>query len=149
MHPKVAPTFARSAATTSHITLVHFLSNWSVITKDQWVLKAVQGVEIEYPQPPYQERKPHPPHLPKEDRALVKEEVEKLLAKGVIKRLHPQEARNGFQSKSQALNQFMEVQHFKMEGMHTCKDLLRSGDWMTKLDLKDVYFAIPIHQYHR
>ena len=30
-----------------------------------------------------------------------------------------------------------------MEGMHTPKNLLRPGDWLAKVDLKDAYFSIP------
>ena len=29
------------------------------------------------------------------------------------------------------------------------KDLLKSGDWMTKVDLKDGYFMIPVTTDHR
>ena len=47
------------------------------------------------------------------------------------------------------LNEFIAPHHFKMEGIHTLKDLLRKGDWMTKVDLKDAYFMIPIHQSDR
>ena len=36
-----------------------------------------------------------------------------------------------------------------MEGIHTVKDLLRHGDWLVKVDLKDAYFAIPIDPTHR
>ena len=39
--------------------------------------------------------------------------------------------------------------HFKMEGLHTLKDLLKTGDWMTKVDLRDAYFMIPIHSSDR
>ena len=39
-----------------------------------------------------------------------------------------------------------QLEHFKMEGLHTLKDLLCQGDWLTKVILKDAYFAIPIHQ---
>ena len=48
-----------------------------------------------------------------------------------------------------ALNNFVQTPHFKMEGIHTLKNLLRAGDWLTKVDLKDAYFAIPIHPEHR
>ena len=41
------------------------------------------------------------------------------------------------------LNQFLRYQHFKMEGIHVVKDLLRQGDWLTRINLKDVYFSIP------
>ena len=43
------------------------------------------------------------------------------------------------------LNKFIAPQHFKMDRLHTRKDLLRKNDWMTKLDVKDAFFMIPIH----
>ena len=36
------------------------------------------------------------------------------------------------------LNKFVAEEHFKVEGFHMVKDLVNSGDWLTKLDLKDV-----------
>ena len=35
-----------------------------------------------------------------------------------------------------SLNEFIPTIHFKMEGMHAVKDLLRQNDWLTKVDLK-------------
>ena len=35
-------------------------------------------------------------------------------------------------------------EHFKTERIHLLKDFQRKGDWMTKKDLKDAYFIVPI-----
>lgn len=45
-----------------------------------------------------------------------------------------------------ALNQFVPYEHFKMEGLHCLKNILQPGDFMYKIDLKDVYFSIPLAQ---
>ena len=47
------------------------------------------------------------------------------------------------------LNQFLPSGHFKMEGIHMVRDLLRKGDFMVKIDLKDAYFTIPRCQEHQ
>ena len=39
--------------------------------------------------------------------------------------------------------------HFKMEGLHLLRDLLKVGDYMCKIDLKDAYFCVPIHTSQR
>ena len=38
----------------------------------------------------------------------------------------------------------MKSEHFKMEGLHTVKALLRRDDFMAKVDLKDAFFMVPI-----
>ena len=43
-----------------------------------------------------------------------------------------------------ALNSFVHTEHFKMEG--TLRDLVNTEDWLAKVDLKDAYFATPIHK---
>ena len=43
------------------------------------------------------------------------------------------------------LNSYVKQVSFKMEGIHLMKDLLCPGDWITKVDLKDAYFAIPLN----
>ena len=48
------------------------------------------------------------------------------------------------------LNKFVKSEHFKMEGLHTVKALLQKNDWMTKIDLKDAFFMVPIApQFHK
>ena len=144
--------------------LAHFVSNWEVITKDQWVLQTVRGYNIEFHTKPLQAHKPHPPKFNQEQDQLMKQEVETLLTKGAIEEVEstPAESfhstlflvpkRDGGQRpviNLKALNAFIEAPHFKMEGIHTLKNLLKQGDWLVKVDLKDAYFSIPIALEHR
>ena len=48
-----------------------------------------------------------------------------------------------------ALNTFVTSPHFKMEGIHLIWDLMVQGDWLTRIDLNDAYFAVPIHNTHQ
>ena len=36
-----------------------------------------------------------------------------------------------------------------MEGFHMVKDLVKPGDWLAKLDLKDAYFLVPVDPNHQ
>lgn len=45
-----------------------------------------------------------------------------------------------------SLNRFVRYEHFKMEDIRSVKDLINKGDYMCKLDLKDVYLLIPVHK---
>ena len=48
------------------------------------------------------------------------------------------------------LNAFIPYLHFKMEGLHLLKNMLKEKDYMCKIDLKDAYFCVPPHQkYHK
>ena len=42
-----------------------------------------------------------------------------------------------------ALNRFLPKEKFKMEGLHTARSLLRKGDYMLKLDLRDALLCGP------
>ena len=48
-----------------------------------------------------------------------------------------------------SLNQFVVPHHFKMESIRTLEGVLQKDDWLLKLDLKDAYLSIPIHQNHQ
>ena len=41
---------------------------------------------------------------------------------------------------------FVKYHHFKMEGTQVVNDMIQQGDWMTRIDMKDAYSAIPIHR---
>ena len=43
------------------------------------------------------------------------------------------------------LNSYIVTQHFKMETISNMKDVIKQGDWLGKIDLKDTYLTIPVH----
>ena len=136
--------------------------NWAILTQDNWVLQTVQGYLIDFTQSPHQSYQPPPKVLPQDKYALVTREVQELLLKGAVvesstctesfvSQIFLVKKKGGGQRpviNLKALNQFVQVEHFKMEDLHLLPDLLQQGDWMIKMDLKDAYFQISIHPSH-
>ena len=132
-----------------------YIDSWKETTGDQKILSLVQGCEIQFKSMPIQSNLPHPFN---EEERLVDLEVQNLLAKGAIEIFSPDP--NRFISKiftipkkdwgrrpvvhMRELNQFAEYLPFKMEDILQLKDILRRGDYMTKLDLQDAYLTIPV-----
>ena len=129
------------------------LGNWKLITRDQWVLNTVRGYSIEFLTEPTQARRPQQPELPVEQVHIVQEEFTKSLQKQAISRvtnpvgffysnLFLVPKKDGGQRpviNLKALNQFIQTHHFKMEGMHTLKEMIQPDDSLTKVDLKDAF----------
>ena len=64
--------------------LAYHLSNWQVLTKDQWVLNTVQGYSLDFISEPHQGAPPHTPQYSSEQHQLIEEEVRALLKKGAV-----------------------------------------------------------------
>lgn len=143
--------------------LVHFAENWQVICKDPWVTNTISGYLIDLIRHPYQ---PHPPRelqFSTEGQEALREEIKSMLNKQAISEVS--NPRDSFVSQMflvpkkgggqrpvinlKHLNSFVKTEHFKMENIQMLKDLLRAGDWMAKIDLKDAYFMVPIADEHK
>ena len=130
------------------------LQGWKRITKNPVLLRWVgEGVELPFQWRPKTfriERKSS--QYQKE----LKELIEEYLERGVISPSNdPNQCTSPFFAVKQKekvrpildlrhLNTFLRTEHFKMEGIPTARNMLREGDWLTKVDLKDAYQSIAL-----
>jgi hypothetical protein len=143
--------------------LKYFSPNWEKITQDLWVLQIVQGYQIEFIKPPVQQFPARVPTLSPVLETILDQEVKEFLEKLAV---HPVDKQtDGFISSLfvvpkkdggnrpivnlKPLNQYLIYEHFKMEGIHMLRDLLKQGDWLVKIDLKDAYLTVPIWKNHQ
>ena len=126
---------------------------------DQWILQTViEGYHIPHTSEPSQETMPYNHHFSSGNQTLLQEEIHTLLEKQAIQ-LVPAQTKGFYSSifmvpkkdggqrpviNLKRLNYHVKSEHFKMESLHTVKSLLQKEDWMTKIDLKDAFFMVPI-----
>ena len=142
--------------------LRHFTTQWLQITQNPWVLRTVRGHRLEFSTTPLDRPPAHTRPLPVDQEEALDREIEELLRK---KAVEPVTSQGGFYSPMFAvpktdggwrpiinlkrLNSYIEVSHFKMESILALRDLLRPGDFMGKVDLKDAYLTVPISREDR
>ena len=140
--------------------LAQYVSNWQKITQDRWVLQAISGYHLELTRVPWQSKTMPEITCSLEEQGKISEEIKELLSKGAIveatiskesfvSQIFLVEKKEGGQRpviNLKSLNNFVKTEHFKMEGLHNLPDLIQQDDWMIKLDLKDAYLQVPIHQ---
>jgi hypothetical protein len=123
------------------------------------------GVRLEFMSKPTQLTAPRTAVMRPKQEALCNEEVRMLLGKEAIRKkdsagviseifLIPKKS-GGFRPIinlkliNKKFNFFVVYRHFKMEGIRTLKQLIRKGNFMSKLDLKDAYLTISMDPKHR
>ena len=160
--PPLSLSVNQTANRTANITS---LTNWNLLTTDKWILQAVSGYKIPFLRPPHQWRARPTVVQEGHPTELMKEAIQSLISKGAISVVNPcpqQFISTLFLVKKglgtgefrpvinlKALNRFLPKEKFKMEGLHTARSLLRKGDYMMKLDMRDTYYAVPIHPESR
>lgn len=143
--------------------LYHFHQNWAMITNDPYILEIVKGYKLDFIETPFQQKPPKPLSFSKSETALLDAEICELRAKNAVRVVHPthgqfistlfavpkKDGGNRPVINLKEVNQFLSYRHFKMEGIHSLRDLLRPNDWLGKIDLKDAYFVVPIWENHQ
>ena len=140
--------------------LAFFTTNWEEITNDPWVLETTRAYKIEFLSDPKQRNPPGPIAMDRGQAQVMTQEIQELYKKGAIMPADCQDrsfiSQMFLVPKSDTswrpvinlknLNRFVTPHHFKMESIRTVKGVMQKGDWLCKLDLKDAYLTIPIHQ---
>ena len=125
----------------------YFYDNWESINASSQVLNVISGYEIPFVKEPYEYHHPMTQANSDEERILIEEEINNLLAKDAIEEIPMSEL---YYSSSmflvtkksggkrpvlnlKPLNKFVPNQTFKMEGIHLLKDVLKHNYFMTKL----------------
>ena len=160
MHPLVIALFSTNPIPEVPLAgkLIFFYSNWAKLTQDRNILNIVQRFEILFLENPVQGKSLNSRVLNQVQSKFVKEELKEMLLKGSIQSVST--CKNQYLSNLyliskgyggnrsvinlKHLNNFISHKHFKMEGLNLLQNMLQTGEYMCKLDLKDAYFCVPL-----
>lgn len=136
---------------------------WETITKDDYVLGAIHGLEIPFERPPRWDGRVTC-LIDEHERDQVRTEIKSLIEKGVLEQtshedgefisnffLRPKSTPGKFRliCNLKKLNEFVEYQHFKMETIYDAINMVTDGCYMATVDLKDAYHSVPMAEKHR
>lgn len=116
---------------------------------------ATQGLRLGFQRYPPANKKPK--EAPAKHQALLTQAVEELLQKDAIERVEDSQVLHyspffGIRQvekfrpilDARQLNSCLAPPHFKLEGLEAIASMLRPGDWLSKVDIKDAYLHVPL-----
>ena len=145
--------------------LKHFLPNWERITQDLWVLQDVKG----YLNIIFRDTSPSVPAQADDGKCRGSGSNRDRSTQTGLKGDNPSSSTRQYGTgvfkhtflvpkkgderrpvvNLKPLNHMIPYEHFKMEGIHMLKDLLRKGDYLVKIVLKDAYLTVPVWRKHQ
>ncbi len=140
--------------------LRHFIAFWRRITHDPFILNTILGARHPFTDLPRQRFAPCPYPVSESEQAVLRTEVQQLLASGVIVRVKPAPGQivSGFflvtnkdGSKRAILNvkelnrTYFRTQHFKMETLLSVLPLITKNQWFSSWDVRKGYFNVAVH----
>ena len=144
----------------------HFSKQWNHITTDPFILDAISGYKLEFQEaysPPHRGKPPYHYRVGNAEESKIDIEIRKLVEKGVIEEcqhvagefvsnIFTRPKKNGdirLILDLSDLNDSLNVQHFKMDNIHTATTLISPGCYLASIDLRDAYYSVPIHPSYR
>ena len=123
----------------------------------------VKGLKVDWQTRPSCSYQCREPKFNADQTLALDQEVTDLLTKGALQRAtdtHPQFVGHLFLRPKKdggmrpiynmkPLNHYVQYQHFKMDNLSMTKTVIKPNDYMVKVDLKDAYQCIPVHQADR
>ena len=138
--------------------------NWKKITSDKFLLDIVaNGYKLEFESHPCLLCTQKPIKFNKHEKSVITELLEKLQNKGIIKRVKHEfgevisnifirpkhDGSHRLILNLSKLNDHIEKIHFKMETLKSALNFIKKGTYFAKIDLKDAYYSVPIHETDR
>lgn len=133
------------------------------MTSNATILAWLKGFKIPFISIPLQRKNVHEIALSAKDKDTISVLIMELKSKGAIDECEP--VHGQFLSKIftlpkadgsfrlilnvKELNEYINTTHFKMENYKTVINLMENGCYMSKIDLKDAYYTMPIAVAHR
>ena len=142
----------------------NYAHNWKKITSDKNIIDIVtDGLQLNFTDCPPQGSEPFEYPRGQNEHYTINEEVNKLLAKEVIKpcgretgeyfsSLFTRDKKDGTYRtilNLKSLNQDCDTAHFKMESLKQALYMVRRGHFLASIDIKDAFYSVPINEDHK